>query len=303
MKTYSADLLALLAQNTPLYKAELFMIGPLLNGQMIYATNGKGHIIFNGNTYEPVQYGSWSRDTVSVKIGLESNSTKLTVLADNQVTVSFPGTTAFLMDGIKYGLLGAANVTIYTAYMPVYGQVIGPTNGSLVETKFVGQITNVEQVGLTKAVIQVNDGLYLLNVQVPQAICQASCRWVLYSTGCTLLRSAFSRTNSVGSISNPYTFTPTSTLTPISASGTFTQGFLTWTTGPNAGLTAYVRNFAGGSVQLDVQPVFAMSVGDAFTISEGCNKTFASCLNLQGSTNSLLNFGGQPDTPVPETAV
>jgi hypothetical protein len=69
---------------------------------------------------------------------------------------------------------------------------------------------------------------------------------------------------------------------------------------------SFVKGFSPGSpgiVVLDVAPTFPMQPGDAFTISEGCNKSYASCLNLQGATNSLLNYGGEPDTPVPETAV
>lgn len=300
----------MLASGLPMYKADLFMIGPCLNGAMIFATSGKGPITFGGNTYLPSSSGNgaWTRDTVTVKLGLASNTTKLTVYADNQIPVFFPGTNngALLMDGIKFGLLGAAPVTIFTAYMPVYGQVVGPTGGSLVETKFVGEVTTIEQVGLTKGVIDVADGLYLLNQQVPQKIMQASCSWVLYSIGCTMLRSNFSRTNSVGTVINPYTLNPATTLTTITAAGTFAQGFLTWTSGANSGLTAFVQAFAPGTpgvVVLDVTPIFPMQPGDAYIISEGCNKTFAACVNFQGADTALLNYGGQPDTPVPETAI
>lgn len=310
MKSYSADLIALLASNYPIYKADLFAIGPCLNGAMIYATSGKGAIAFGGNTYlsSSSGNGAWSRGSISVKIGLDSNSTKLTVFADNQVPVYFPGINngALLMDGIKFGLLGAAPVTIYTAYMPIYGQVTGPTGGSLVETKFVGQVTTIEKIGLTQAEITVNDGLYLLNRQVPQKILQASCSWVLYSPGCTAVQSSFTRSNSVGTVVNPYTFNPGSALTPVSPSGTFAQGFLSFTSGKNSGLTYFVTAFTAGSpgvVVLDVAPIFPLNAGDTFTISEGCNKTFSSCLNILGSTNAYKNYGGEPNTPVPETAI
>ena len=109
----------------------------------------------------------------------------------------------------------------------------------------------------------------------------------------------------------PYMFTTTAHLAPISAAGTFAQGVLTWTSGKNAGLSCFVRGWAAdydGSpttdqIQLDVQTLFPMAAGDAFTIQQGCNKTFASCADLQGDTNTYVNFGGQPNTPVPETAI
>ena len=310
MKNFSADLVALLASGAPMWKADLYKIGPLLNGAMIYATNGSGPITYDGNTYMPPSsgYGAWQRDSITVKIGLESNSTRLTVFCDSRVPVYFPGTSngCLMLDGIKYGLLGQANVTIYTAYMPKYGQVIGATGGSLVENKFVGMVANVEYIGMTKAVIVVQDMLYLLNLQLPRMILQASCSNVLFDAKCTLRASAFTRTDSIGTVTNAYTFEPTTNLSTISAAGTFTQGTLTFTSGKNNGLCYFVRLWTPGapdSIQLDVAPIFPLNSGDTFTITEGCDKTYASCLNLQGSTDSLLNYSGQPTVPVPETAL
>lgn len=313
MKTFSADLIALLASGVPMWKVDLFAIGPLLNGSFIYACNADGPIIFGGNSYQPATFGSWQRDSIVVKIGLDSNSTRLTVFCDNDnATVFFPGTSqgCLMLDGIKFGLLGMAPVTIYTSYAPKsgpFGVTVGSTGGSLVETKFVGQVANVEQVGLTKGVIAVQDMLYLLNIQVPRMIFQASCSNVLYDPKCTLNSAAFTRNNSVGTVTNSYTFAPTSNLTTISAAGTFTQGTLRWTSGKNAGLAYFVRLWTPGgahdSIQLDVAPIFPIAATDAFSITEGCDKTFVSCTNLQGSTTAPKNFSGQPLVPVPETAL
>ena len=316
MKTYSTDLLALLASGVPCTRVDLFAIGPCQNGSYIYSTNGTLPVVFGGNTYQPSQWGSWSRGDISVKIGLESNACELTVLADNQVPVYFPGTgtAALLMSGIKVGLLGDANVTVYTLYNSdyltgyAYPRTTGPTGGSLVETKFVGFVGPVSKVGMTKASITVQDMMYLLNTQVPSRLIQASCSHTLYDSGCTLAAATFTKTGAVSAITYPYQFTTTAHIAPHSAAGTFTQGMLTWTSGANSGLTYNVQVWtAGGSndtIALDVQPVFAIAPGDAFSIREGCNKTFTSCANLQGtSTAAYTNFGGQPNTPVPETAI
>jgi hypothetical protein len=313
LKSFSADLTALLAAGLPLYKADLFMIGPTDNGQMIYATNGQQAIRFGGNLYQPQQFGAWSRDTVVTKIGLDSNSTKLTVFADNQIPIYFPGTSngALLLDGIKYGLLGDSPVTIYTAYMPTYGQVTGGTSGSLVETKFVGMVTNIEYIGLTKAVINIQDLLYLLNIQVPSRLFQASCSHTLYDTGCTIVKSTRTRTGAVGTLLTPNKFFSSAHITPVTASGTFTQGILTWTSGKNSGLASYVTLWASGLgtggtdiFTLAVQTIFPIALTDGFTITQGCDKQFVTCIDLQGSSAlALQNFGGEPDTPVPETAI
>jgi len=315
MKSYSADLMALLASGVPIERRELFAIGPCKNGQIIYATNSQLPVAFNGNTYQPAQFGSWSRGSITTKIGLESNSCDLTVFADNQVPVYFPGASnlILLLDGIKFRLLGNANVTIYCLYNSTFlagyafPAVTGPTGGSLVETKFVGQVANIGNIGMTKATITVQDMMYLLNIQVPRRVFQASCSHTLFDAGCTLVAAAFTKTGAVGSVTYPYQVATTAHITPTSANGTFAQGVLTWTTGANARLSYFVRAWtAGGSsdvIQFDVAPISAIQPGDTFSIRQGCNKTLSSCNDLQGATNALINYGGQPETPVPETAI
>jgi len=313
MKNYSQDLINLLASKARLYKCHLFKIGPTLNSQFIYATDGGEAVIFNGQKYEPDKFGLWTRDTVTTKIGLDSNASKLTIFCDNRLFIDFPGlNNVMMMDGIKFGLLGDSPVTIYCAYMPQWGQVIGPTGGSLVETKFAGMVTSIESLGLTKAEINLQDMMYLLNVQVPRMIFQSSCSNVLYDAKCTLASAAFTVTSFIGGVINSLSFYPNPTLVPKSLAGTFQQGMLTWLTGNNVGLSSYVMA-CGGNPQiltLDVQPLFPMQNNDEFKIAEGCNKSFTSCLNLQPTINASSgqpmayhNFAGQPFTPVPETAI
>ncbi len=315
MKAFSPDLLVLLQSGLPVERVELLEIGPCQNGAMIYATTGQVPVTVNGNTYHPTQYGSWSRGSITSKVGLESNSCDLTVFADNQVPIYFPGTgtAALLIDGIKFGLLGNASVTIYTLYNSDYlsgyafPATTGPTGGSLLETKFAGQVANIGQIGMTRATVTAQDMLYLLNIQVPRRVVQPSCSHTLFDVACALVASTFTKTGSVGTVTYPYLFVSAAHIVPTSAAGTFAQGILKWTSGANAGLSSFVRAWTPGSgsdtFQLDVQPIFPIQAGDAFTVQEGCNKTLASCSNLQGSTNAYVRFGGQPDTPVPETAI
>lgn len=217
-----------------------------------------------------------------------------------------------MLDGIKAGLLGAANVTVYTLYNSsflagyAFPAVTGPTGGSLVETKFVGMVGEITTIGMTKASITVQDMLYLLNVQVPRRVFQASCSHTLYDAGCTLTAATFTKTGVVGSVTYPFQFQTGAHIAPHSAAGTFTQGVLTWTTGANAGLSYFVGTWTAGTldtIQLDVAPISAIQVGDTFSIRQGCNKTLTSCTDLQGATNAMINYGGQPLTPVPETAI
>lgn len=312
---YSADLLALYAAAayTKIYRVHLFKIGPCRNGQTLYATDGRGSVTYGGNTYQPWLYGFWKRGQQTIKIGFESNSIDLTVYSTEQFQpIYFPGTNdlVYLMDGIYAGLLAAAPVTIYRATMSTYGTVVGPTGGSLVSTRFVGEVGPISNLGPTKASVKVNDLMYRLNEDCPQQLIQANCRWVLYSEGCTLNQASFTRSGIVVSaIVDPRTIQPSSHLSTISAAGTFSKGQVTFTSGRNNGITYACAVWTPGSgstpdqIQLDTPPLFDFTVGDTFNISEGCNHTYPSCLNLQGSANSLLNFGGDPFVPVPETAV
>jgi hypothetical protein len=316
MKTYSADLLALLAAKVPVGRTDLFAFGPCQNGAMIYACTGQLPVTYGGNVYLPGQFGRWSRGSITTKIGLESNACDLSVVAGQNVPVDFPGTngSAQLLDGIKFGLLGNANVSIYTLYnsdyLPGYSfpATTGPTGGSLVETKFIGQCAALSSIGMTKATVTVQDMLYLLNIQVPRRVFQASCSHTLYDAGCKLQSANFTRAGVVASLTYPYQIATSAHLAPFTPAGTFAQGVLAWTSGANQGLSSFVAAWTAGSnsdtIQLDVAPIFPIQPGDAFKLTQGCNKTLAACADLQGtSAAAYTNYGGQPDTPVPETAI
>lgn len=62
--------------------------------------------------------------------------------------------------------------------------------------------------------------------------------------------------------------------------GWFSSGVLTWTAGANAGAAFRVIRHAGGAssdIELAVGPRFAIQPGDGFSITAGCDKSFAMC--------------------------
>lgn len=81
------------------------------------------------------------------------------------------------------------------------------------------------------------------------------------------------------------------------ADGWFTAGKATFTSGANAGLSVEVKSHRlSGGVRLDLwqampQPVEA---GDAFTVTAGCDKRFATC---HDRFNNIVNFRGFPHIP------
>jgi hypothetical protein len=319
VKTFSTDLLTLLSTDVPIHRIDLYTIGPCLNGSYIYATNAQLPASYGGNVYDPRAYGSWIRDDITVKIGLDSNSCKMTLYADNLNPPYFPGTSsqALMLDGVKYGLLANAPVTIQTLYNSDYltgyefPNTAGPTGGSLVETKFVGLVTTIEDLGLTSCTVNLQDELYLLNRKVPHRLIQATCSHTLYDVGCGLTNTSYRKAGVVEAVTdtttNGYMFTTTEHITPTSSAGTFAQGLLTWTTGKNSGLSCTVRLYTAGAssdtIQLQKQMIFPIVAGDDFYVFEGCDHTFSRCAEFHGSTNAYIQYGGQPVVPVAEAAI
>lgn len=84
------------------------------------------------------------------------------------------------------------------------------------------------------------------------------------------------------------------------AAGTFTLGVVNWTSGANAGRKAEIASFAGGAITLFEAPVRPIAVGDAFIVSAGCDKQFATCSAKFGNG---VNFRGFPHMPGEEAVL
>lgn len=77
-------------------------------------------------------------------------------------------------------------------------------------------------------------------------------------------------------------------------SGWFSNGKLTWKTGANAGRSAVVIGHENEHVRLRELPVFPIVAGDRFSISAGCDKSFAQCKKKFANS---VNFRGFPHLP------
>ncbi len=82
------------------------------------------------------------------------------------------------------------------------------------------------------------------------------------------------------------------------AAGWFTQGQLVFTTGANEGFATEVKahTVSAGAARLELwqRPPAAPAPGDAFTVTAGCDKRFATCRDRFANT---LNFRGFPHMP------
>lgn len=114
--------------------------------------------------------------------------------------------------------------------------------------------------------------------------------------GVNLAASAYSGAGAVTSLIGARRFA-SSGLSGFS-SGVFTRGLLTWSSGQNAGASLEIVRHAlsGGAAILEVLELnaHAVSVGDAFTVKAGCDKSFETC---RAHFFNQSNFRGFPHMP------
>ncbi|MBV9905529.1 MAG: DUF2163 domain-containing protein [Alphaproteobacteria bacterium] len=77
-------------------------------------------------------------------------------------------------------------------------------------------------------------------------------------------------------------------------SGWFTGGLVTFTSGANATRRAQVKRHCGTSLELWHAPSEPLAIGDAFTVTAGCDKQFATC---KSKFTNGVNFRGFPYLP------
>jgi uncharacterized phage protein (TIGR02218 family) len=82
------------------------------------------------------------------------------------------------------------------------------------------------------------------------------------------------------------------------ADALFSAGALTWTSGANAGLSIEIKQHrqVAGHAQLTLWQAMPQEIapGDAFTVTAGCDKSFATCRARFANTD---NFRGFPQIP------
>lgn len=80
----------------------------------------------------------------------------------------------------------------------------------------------------------------------------------------------------------------------------FSFGVLTFTGGPNSGLSIEVKEYrklsgsGGGKLVLALPMPFSIAVGNSYSLSKGCDKTTATCHNR---FTNIANFRGEPSVP------
>jgi uncharacterized phage protein (TIGR02218 family) len=116
-----------------------------------------------------------------------------------------------------------------------------------------------------------------------------TCRNRLGDALCKVDLSPLTHSGAVASSPDRYTLTGLSAVDDY-----YTEGFVTFSTGRNAGVARKVRKFASNVFELATPLPFPADVGDLFPGIGGCQKRLQDC---RDRFSNVPNFGGEPHLP------
>jgi uncharacterized phage protein (TIGR02218 family) len=300
MKQASPALIALLASRQ-FFSADLYLFS-LVNGNVaetsLYYTGGDTDIIWNNITWKSGSTGNNSGPFFDRKDNKAKCHWKVGVEVDTLVFDCIPGGALIggepFLSFVRQGGFDGAEMTLYRAFMPTYGNTAAGT-----VIMFVGRVAEIDA-SRSLATFSVNSHLELLNLQMPVNLYQSGCPNTLFDANCTLNMASFGVPGGVASTSTANQFTTNST---SQQSGYFSLGQVTFDTGANSGFSRTVQSYTLGApstVSLISPFPSAPAIGDTFTIYPGCDKQQSTCA---AKFNNLINFRGVPYVPQPGTAV
>jgi len=122
-----------------------------------------------------------------------------------------------------------------------------------------------------------------------------ACRATLGDSRCMVNLAPHTVTGSVTTLTSNQEFKDSAR---TEASGIFSSGLLTFTSGENDGLSIEVKEYTlvsgGGQVLLALPMPYPITVSDTYSMIKGCDKTIGTCFNR---FNNVANFRGEPSVP------
>jgi len=292
MKPASPALINLLASRQ-FFSADLYLFSLIGGGQLHYC-GGDLDITWNGITWSaggttgPYFDRKDNKAKCHWKVGVEVDTLTIDVLPGTSLIEGEP-----FLSAVRQGVFDGAEMTLYRAFMPAYGNVAAGT-----VIMFAGRVAEIDA-GRSLATFSVNSHLELLNQNLPRNLYQSGCVNTLYDASCTLLQDNYGVAASVESGSDAGNIQ----VTLSQATGFFDLGVVAFTGGANNGISRTVKTYlqgGPGTVSLIAPFPVAPLTGDNFIIYPGCDKQQSTC---QNKFSNLLNFRGFPYVPENSTAV
>jgi uncharacterized phage protein (TIGR02218 family) len=257
-------------------------------------------------TFSATQWGRWNRGAITSEASYDCKSNSMTLTCVPQPTTVYPGLQAGILAAAWNGLFDAVQVAIYTAYFP-QGEYGTLPAGCGIETKFIGNISKINDINRTKVEFECADVMQLLGMKVPSRLFQANCPNQFGDSNCAPTGgvAAYTQAFTAAAGSNSLTLTPVTAFTQ--AAGYFTQGVVKCTSGANVGLSQTVMSHIAGVLTVMNPWLLPVQVGDTFSVVHGCDRSMASCSGLKNcagqAQNNLIHFMGTPFVPPPSTAI
>jgi uncharacterized phage protein (TIGR02218 family) len=285
-------LAALLAARGPLNKADVYTV-TLAGGGTVLRWSGHDTALTLGSTFYALGPGI-QRNRVRFVVGVEVSTLELTLIDIIGTTINGQGLMAFVA---RRGLYGA-QVRLDRVFWGV-GDA-GPV-GAL--GWFTGRVGGAE-IERHGARISIVSAMEMLDTMVPGEVYQPGCSNQLYDTRCGVSRAARTVSATASAASNAQRTTFGHTLPQ--AVGYFDLGAVTFTSGPNAGISRTIKAHAAGTIEVLSPWPFAVAAGNAFQIVPGCNRSRTDangCPKFYSAADVELRFRGHPFVPVPETVL
>jgi uncharacterized phage protein (TIGR02218 family) len=273
-------------------KAELYTItlqsgsmAGIADGQTLTYTDFDADVSWNG-----ALFSSRSVQIAGLRYkgscGPDPDSTQITISAWPSDTIGG----APWLQAINQGLLDGAEIQRERAFfpLPIGAPPLTPVGTVIM---FKGRVGKIDKIGRTQATLTVESDLTLLKKQMPLNFYSTYCVWVLYGMGCTLNSAAYTHSGAVE---------PGSTVSVInwsSAAPAYQQGWITFTSGVNEGITSTIKAAAAGALTLIYPLPDAPAAGDTFSATYGCDHTLATCGSRFGNT---ANYRAFPYIPPPQ---
>jgi uncharacterized phage protein (TIGR02218 family) len=222
-------------------------------------------------------------------IGVSVDTLRLTIYPGNATVKSLP-----ILVAIQRQLFNNATVRLDHAFFDDSGACKGIAPG------FFGRFSDVT-ISRSSADVLVVSHSELLDVMVPGAVYQPTCRNTLFDANCKALKTNYVRTGSVATVPDTTRRNLTSATAAITAlaAGWGNLGVLTFISGACTGESRMVRVHNGGTLQMVSPFVNQFAVNDTFTLTAGCNKVYAG--DCAAKFSNQANFRGEPFIPAPET--
>lgn len=301
VKAANPALLALFATDQHFEQFDLYTF-TLTSGYVLRYSSCPFNVVFGGNTWlsataigsvvidEAGDTGPRAHWTSDLNVG----TWEVTVLSrPNDVIGSLPW-----LPAVRAGILNEAIVSVDRGYISAWpatapGSTLVPI-GTV--NAFTGRVAEID-FGRSAVTINMNDPRELLAIDYPRNLYTAGCRYALFDNQCTLSAAAFALPCTVTGI---VSLTQVAISLPDRVQDYFALGNAAFTGGLNAGLRMMVRSSLTSHVTFLAPLPFTIAIGDAITLTPGCDKTQSTC---QNKFNNLPNFGGFPYIPAAETAV